>query len=104
MFNMPVASAGSISIVRMARFWRSVARGTGKPASDFNLRHDPFVASMGTCFSAAWRLRVTGCLRDYVGITTGVPQIADDLLQRPSRQSRATRRHTSRGATSALKL
>jgi hypothetical protein len=26
---------------------------------------------------------------DYVGITTGVAQIADELLQRPSRQSRA---------------
>src|SRR5713101_6842050 len=34
---------------------------------------------------------VTGCLHDYVGITTGVPQIADDLLQRPSRQSRPSR-------------
>src|SRR5712664_2401520 len=26
---------------------------------------------------------------DYAGITTGVPQIADELLQRPSRQRRA---------------
>ena len=32
---------------------------------------------------------VKGRLRNYVGITTGVPQIADDLLQRPSRQGRA---------------
>jgi hypothetical protein len=32
---------------------------------------------------------VTCCLRDYVGITTGVPQIAADLVHRPSRQSRA---------------
>src|SRR5882762_2721937 len=31
----------------------------------------------------------TGRLRDCVGITTGVPQIADDLLQRRSRQGRA---------------
>ena len=30
------------------------------------------------------------CLRDDVGSTTGAPQIADDLLQRPNRQSRAT--------------
>src|SRR5258706_9136019 len=37
-------------------------------------------------------LWVTGCLQDYVGITTGVLQIADDLLQRPSRQSRANKR------------
>src|SRR5260370_31816945 len=32
---------------------------------------------------------VTTCLYDYVGITAGVPPIADDFLQRPSRQSRA---------------
>jgi aminoglycoside 3-N-acetyltransferase I len=34
-------------------------------------------------------LGVKGCLRDDVGITTGVPQIADDLLPCPSRLSRA---------------
>ena len=39
------------------------------------------------------RLRVTGCRCDYVGIATGVPQIADDLLHRPSRQSRARSGH-----------
>jgi len=31
-----------------------------------------------------------GCPGDYVGTTSGVPQTADDLLQRPSRPSRAT--------------
>src|SRR5882724_11071282 len=30
-----------------------------------------------------------GCRCDYVSITADIPQIADDLLQRPSRQSRA---------------
>jgi len=30
-----------------------------------------------------------GCLRDYVSIATGVPQLAADLLRRPSRQRRA---------------
>ena len=30
------------------------------------------------------RLRVKGSLRDDVGITTGVPQIAADLPQRPT--------------------
>jgi hypothetical protein len=39
-----------------------------------------------TRFHTAW---VTDCLRNYVGIATGSPQIAADLLQRPSRQSRA---------------
>src|SRR6266566_482491 len=39
--------------------------------------------------SAARRLRVQGCLPDYVGITTALSQIAADLLQRRSRQSRA---------------
>jgi hypothetical protein len=34
-------------------------------------------------------LWVTGCLRESVSTTTGVPQIADDLLHRPTRQSRA---------------
>jgi hypothetical protein len=34
---------------------------------------------------------VKGRLRNYVGITTGGPQIADELLQRPSRQSRPSR-------------
>jgi hypothetical protein len=37
-------------------------------------------------------LRVKGCLRDDVGIMTGVPRIADDLLQRPGRESRARSR------------
>src|SRR6266853_5856998 len=38
-------------------------------------------------------VRVMGCLREYVGITTGVPPIAADLLHRLSWQSRATTRH-----------
>jgi hypothetical protein len=33
-----------------------------------------------------------GCHCDYIGITTGVPQIAADLWHRPSRQSRANSR------------
>jgi hypothetical protein len=37
------------------------------------------------------RLWVMGCLREYVGTTTGVPQIAVDLVQRPSWQSRPSR-------------
>jgi hypothetical protein len=37
------------------------------------------------------RLRV--CLRDYVGITTSVPQTAADLLLGPNRQGRTTSRH-----------
>jgi hypothetical protein len=41
-------------------------------------------------------LRVTGCRRNYVRITTGVPQIADDLLQCPSRQSFCAGRKLSR--------
>src|SRR6267154_3044644 len=36
-------------------------------------------------------LWVTGCRLYYVGITTGVPQIAADLRYRPSRQSRPSR-------------
>ena len=35
-----------------------------------------------------------GCRRASVGITTGVPQIAADLVQRPGRQSRANKRHS----------
>ncbi len=38
-------------------------------------------------------LWVTGCRLYYVGITTGVPQIAADLRYRPSRQSRARSGH-----------
>jgi len=34
-----------------------------------------------------------GCLRDYLGITTGVPQLADEYPHRPTRRSRAARRH-----------
>src|SRR6266849_5606968 len=34
-------------------------------------------------------LWVMGGLCDYVGVTTGVPQIAADLRQRPGRQGRA---------------
>jgi len=30
-----------------------------------------------------------GCRHDYVGITAGVPQLADDLLRRSSLQQRA---------------
>jgi hypothetical protein len=37
-----------------------------------------------------------GCLPEEVGIMAGVLQIAADLLQRPSRQSRATKRGKSR--------
>ncbi len=51
------------------------------------------VLRMPLTFSTA---SVKGCLRDYVGITTGVPRIAADLLQRPSRQFRtpALQKHT----------
>ena len=35
------------------------------------------------------RERPLGCPRDHVGVATGVPQIADVLLHRPSQQSRA---------------
>src|SRR6266436_4778132 len=45
-------------------------------------------ARMGRVSNGA-RLRVKGCLRDDVGGTSSVPQIADDLLQCPSWQSRA---------------
>src|SRR5467141_2483603 len=38
-------------------------------------------------------LWVTGCRRDYVAVTTGVPQIADDSLQHRRRQSRANSGH-----------
>jgi hypothetical protein len=37
---------------------------------------------------------VMGCRYDYVAITTGVPQSADDLLRRPSRQRRVTSGHS----------
>ena len=47
-------------------------------------------------------LWVKGCLRDYVCITTAVPPIADDLLQCPSRQSRASCGHSGRAAIFAL--
>jgi len=39
-------------------------------------------AQCGAC-----RLWVKGGLRDHAGTTIGVPQIADDLLHRPSRLS-----------------
>src|SRR5260370_19903763 len=42
-------------------------------------------------FHTAW---VTDCLRHYVGIATGSPQIAANLLQRPSRQGRANCGHS----------
>jgi hypothetical protein len=45
-------------------------------------------------------LRVKGCRCNYVGITTGVPQIAADLLHPLSRQGRATTSH-SRSAPNA---
>ena len=48
-------------------------------------------ATVGLVGRQVW---VTSCLYDYVG--TGVPQIADDLLQRPSRQSRARSSHWRR--------
>jgi len=59
-----------------------------------NLLHDPRVAEIRNNFTdpanaLGWQLWVKGCLHDYVGITTGVLQIADDLTHRPSRQSRA---------------
>jgi hypothetical protein len=38
---------------------------------------------------SACRLRVKGCLYDYVGGTTGLPRITADLLQCPDRQRRA---------------
>src|SRR5712692_9655210 len=38
-----------------------------------------------------------GRLRDDVGITTGIPRIAAALLRRPSRQSRANKRHPGPG-------
>jgi len=38
---------------------------------------------------AAMTVWVMGCRHDHVGSTTDVPRIADDLLQCPSRQSRA---------------
>src|SRR5258706_2261262 len=41
------------------------------------------------CSALRGQHRVKGCLRDYAGIMTGVPQIAADLLRRGSRQSRA---------------
>jgi len=39
-------------------------------------------------------VRVMGCRRASVGITTGVPQIVAEFLQRPSRQSRAKSCHS----------
>src|SRR5258706_13244090 len=36
---------------------------------------------------------VKGGRHDYVGIASAVPQIADDLLHRRSRRSRASKRH-----------
>src|SRR5260370_8028942 len=50
--------------------------------------HGPNVADL----NASKCLLDQGPLRNYVGIKAGVPQIADDSLQRPSRQSRATSR------------
>jgi hypothetical protein len=58
------------------------------------MRRKFYFAKERRSFHPAW---VKGCLRDYVGITTGVPQIAADLLQRPSRQSRAKSRHCRPG-------
>ena len=43
------------------------------------------------------QLWVKGRLRDDVGITTGIPRIAAALLRRPSRQSRANKRHPGPG-------
>jgi len=42
-----------------------------------------------------WRLGVPGCLPDRGSGTTGVPQIAADLLQHPSRPSRAITGHSA---------
>jgi hypothetical protein len=38
---------------------------------------------------------VKDCPSDYVGSTSGVPEIAVDLSRRPSRQPRASKRHGS---------
>src|SRR6266404_5202438 len=63
--------------------------------------------------SAPTQPGVKGCLRGDAGSTSGVPQIADDLPQCPSRQSRANTRHPnicelalerSRGALAATLL
>ena len=34
--------------------------------------------TLATLFLGEWQFRVTGCRHDYVGSTTGVPQLADD--------------------------
>src|SRR6266436_10245802 len=52
---------------------------------------EPTVATRHFVEQPVW---VKGCLRDHVGITTDIPQIADDLLRSPFRQSRAITGHS----------
>src|SRR5260370_30477304 len=67
--------------------------GKGEITTDSTGPRGPHPVSIcGACLAPGHiegPLQVTGWLRDDVGITTCVPRIAADLLQRPSRQSRA---------------
>src|SRR6516162_7971681 len=45
-------------------------------------------------FNSRWQVWVIGCRCDYVGSTTGVLQIADDLLHRKNWRRRATSGHS----------
>jgi hypothetical protein len=58
---------------------------------DGGMKVQPLIFAQQQFYSYACYLGVKGCLRKYVGIATGLPRIADDLLQRQSRQSRVTR-------------
>src|SRR5260370_13184918 len=51
--------------------------------------HKVAAPPIATHLSGECRLWVKGCLRDYVGTASVVPQIAADLLHRANRQSRA---------------
>ena len=79
---------GPVLNIRTARDWTSIppsllARADeGDRLEADNLRSSVAIA----CLGPLW---VRGCPIDYAGSTTGVHHIADDLLHRASRQSRA---------------
>jgi hypothetical protein len=64
-----------------------------RKSGSFGLPDD---ASKNAEIAVACLVWFKGCRRDSVDITTGVPQIAADLLHVPSRQSQASAPHLRR--------
>jgi hypothetical protein len=57
-----------------------------QPPNILDDAHNRVDDHMAKAMSWSRQFRGIGCHHDYVGSTVGMPQIADDLLQSPSRQ------------------